>query len=38
MIEAVGHSHLGEYFHAVGRLLKPNGVFVMEAITTPESR
>ncbi len=38
MIEAVGHAHLGEYFHAVGRLLKPGGIFVMEAITTPESR
>ena len=30
--------HLGEYFSAVGRLLKPGGIFVMEAITTPESR
>lgn len=38
MIEAVGHNHLGEFFWAVEQVLKPNGVFVMEAITTPESR
>jgi cyclopropane fatty-acyl-phospholipid synthase-like methyltransferase len=30
--------HLGEYFGAVERLLKPDGIFVMEAITTPEAR
>ncbi|CAM9124184.1 unnamed protein product, partial [Phaeothamnion confervicola] len=38
MIEAVGHNYLGTFFAAVERLLKPDGVFVMEAITTPESR
>lgn len=35
MIEAVGHEHLGEFFWAVEQVLKPNGVLVMEAITTP---
>jgi spermidine synthase len=35
---ACAPQHLGEYFAAVNRLLKPDGVFVMEAITTPESR
>jgi cyclopropane-fatty-acyl-phospholipid synthase len=38
MIEAVGHDHLGEFFWAVEQLLHPDGVLVMEAITTPESR
>jgi len=38
MIEAVGHEHLGEFFWAVEQVLKYDGVFVMEAITTPEAR
>jgi cyclopropane-fatty-acyl-phospholipid synthase len=38
MIEAVGHNHLGDFFWAVEQVLAPNGVLVMEAITTPESR
>ena len=38
MIEAVGHEHLGEFFWAVEQVLSPNGILVMEAITTPESR
>lgn len=38
MIEAVGHSHLNEFFESVERLLAPKGIFVMQAITTPESR
>lgn len=38
MIEAVGHNHLGDFFGAVERVLRPDGVLVMEAITTPESR
>ena len=38
MIEAVGHDHLGEFFWAVEQVLKSDGVLVMEAITTPESR
>jgi len=38
MIEAVGHEHLGEFFWAVEQVLAPNGILVMEAITTPEAR
>ncbi|GMH98305.1 hypothetical protein TrST_g991 [Triparma strigata] len=38
MIEAVGHNHLGEFFDAVQKVLKPSGCLVMEAICTPESR
>eukprot|EP00554_Chaetoceros_debilis_P011206 CAMPEP_0194110658 /NCGR_PEP_ID=MMETSP0150-20130528/9850_1 /TAXON_ID=122233 /ORGANISM="Chaetoceros debilis, Strain MM31A-1" /LENGTH=954 /DNA_ID=CAMNT_0038799893 /DNA_START=5 /DNA_END=2866 /DNA_ORIENTATION=- len=38
MIEAVGHDHLGEFFWAVEQVLSHDGVLVMEAITTPESR
>jgi cyclopropane-fatty-acyl-phospholipid synthase len=38
MIEAVGHSHLGEFFWAVEQVLAADGVLVMEAITTPEVR
>ena len=38
MIEAVGHNHLGEFFWAVEQVLSPEGILVMEAITTPEAR
>lgn len=38
MIEAVGHDHLGDFFWACEQLLHPDGVLVMEAITTPEMR
>jgi len=38
MIEAVGHEHLGEFFWAVEQVLHPDGILVMEAITTPENR
>jgi cyclopropane-fatty-acyl-phospholipid synthase len=38
MIEAVGHEHLREFFWAVEQVLAPNGILVMEAITTPEQR
>jgi cyclopropane-fatty-acyl-phospholipid synthase len=38
MIEAVGHDHLGEFFWAVEQVLAPQGILVMEAITTPEMR
>lgn len=38
MIEAVGHDYLGEFFWAVEQVLAPNGILVMEAITTPEQR
>jgi cyclopropane-fatty-acyl-phospholipid synthase len=33
MIEAVGHEYLPEYFKSVDRLLKPDGLFVLQAIT-----
>ncbi len=38
MIEAVGHNHLGEFYWAVEQVLSHDGILVMEAITTPESR
>lgn len=38
MIEAVGHEHLGEFYQSVEKVLKRDGVLVMEAITTPEER
>lgn len=38
MIEAVGHEFLGTYFAAVQKLLAPNGLAVMQVITTPEER
>jgi cyclopropane-fatty-acyl-phospholipid synthase len=38
MIEAVGYSHLGEFMGACGRVLKPTGLMVMQAITMPEPR
>ncbi len=38
MIEAIGHNYLGTYFESIDKLLRPDGIFVMEAITTPEIR
>ena len=38
MIEAVGHEFLGTYFESINRLLKKNGVAVIQAITSPDSR
>lgn len=38
MIEAVGHNYLGSYFAAVEALLSVDGIFVMQAITMPDSR
>jgi len=38
MIEAVGHNYLGSFFDAVEKLLKTDGIFVMQAITMPDSR
>jgi len=38
MIEAVGHDHLGEFYWAVEQVLAPEGILVMEAITTTEER
>lgn len=38
MIEAVGHEFLPVYFKSIDRLLKPSGVAVIQAITSPDSR
>ncbi|KAA0155142.1 hypothetical protein FNF27_07223 [Cafeteria roenbergensis] len=38
MIEAVGYNYLGTFMAACGRLLKPSGTMVMQAITMPEPR
>lgn len=38
MVEAVGHAFLPEYFAAIGRLLKPSGLAVIQAITVPDRR
>ena len=36
MIEAVGHEFLGVFFATCDRLLKPNGLVVIQAITIPD--
>lgn len=36
MIEAVGHQYLGDYFRQCGRLLKPAGSMLLQAIVMPE--
>ena len=33
MIEAVGHEYFDTYFEACGKLLKPDGLFVLQGIT-----
>jgi cyclopropane-fatty-acyl-phospholipid synthase len=38
MIEAVGHEYLGEYFATCGRLLKPTGAALVQAIVMPDHR
>lgn len=38
MIEAVGHNHLNDFFDTVEKLLNTEGIFVMQAITMPDSR
>jgi len=38
MIEAVGHAYLDTYFAACCRLLKPEGMMLLQAITIPEIR
>jgi cyclopropane-fatty-acyl-phospholipid synthase len=38
MIEAVGHKYLPSYFQMINRLLKPDGVAVIQGITCPDSR
>ena len=36
MLEAVGHEHLGRYFAALQRLLRPHGLAVLQVITVPD--
>jgi cyclopropane-fatty-acyl-phospholipid synthase len=36
MIEAVGHEYLPQYFKTVDRLLKQDGLFVLQSITIPD--
>jgi cyclopropane-fatty-acyl-phospholipid synthase len=38
MIEAVGHEYLPAYFAACDRLLKPDGMMALQAITIPDQR
>ena len=38
MIEAVGHQYLGTYFEKLNRLLKPDGLLLLQAITVPDQR
>ncbi len=38
MIEAVGHHYLNNYFQQCNKLLKNNGLFVLQAITIEECR
>jgi cyclopropane-fatty-acyl-phospholipid synthase len=38
MIEAVGHENLPTYFNVIGRMLKPGGRAVLQAICCPDDR
>ena len=38
MIEAVGHHYLDTFFEICGRLLKPNGMMALQAITVTDQR
>jgi cyclopropane-fatty-acyl-phospholipid synthase len=38
MIEAVGHENFGAFFNACDRLLKPNGLVVIQSITQADQR
>jgi cyclopropane-fatty-acyl-phospholipid synthase len=38
MIEAVGHDFLPTYFERCGRLLEPDGLMLLQAITMPDHR
>ena len=38
MIEAIGHQYLDTYFHTCSRLLKPNGLALVQAITIEDHR
>jgi cyclopropane-fatty-acyl-phospholipid synthase len=36
MIEAVGHRYLPDYFEVIGRMLEPDGLALIQAITIPD--
>lgn len=38
MIEAVGHEHLVPYFSIIGKMLKPGGKAVIQAISEPDDK
>jgi cyclopropane-fatty-acyl-phospholipid synthase len=38
MLEAVGHENLGEFFACCDKLLKPDGLVVLQVITMPDKR
>src|SRR5215217_1868775 len=38
MLEAVGHNYYEEYFAKCSELLKPDGIFAFQVITSPDSR
>lgn len=38
MLEAVGHQYYGEFFRICDRLLKPDGLLVLQVITIPDQR
>ena len=38
MVEAVGHQYLDQYFRVLGRLLRPEGLMVLQAITIEDRR
>ena len=38
MLEAVGHEYLGDFFFHVSRLMKTDGIAVVQVITTPDFR
>ncbi len=38
MLEAVGHEYLGTFFETCDRLLKPDGLAVIQTITIPDQR
>ncbi len=38
MIEAVGHQHYADYFSACSRLLRNDGLMLLQAITIPDQR
>ena len=38
MIEAVGHQYFRQYFQQCSRLLKPDGVMLLQAITIADQR